>query len=81
MRSVVLTEAFAWVCNSCGAINYSHCVEQFLSEEEFELEFGSNSPGGQGVYLTKPPSIVVCNLCKESFETELEGIEEFEGDA
>lgn len=80
MRSVVLTGAFAWICDSCGVMNYCHTVEQLFSEEDFVNTFGYGTPGGAGAYVEKPPSIVVCPLCKESFETELEEIEELEDD-
>jgi hypothetical protein len=78
MRKAMLTDAFAWVCDSCGHMNYSHTVEQFYTEEEFFSRFKTHTPDGEGAYVAKPPSIVVCPLCRESFETELQTIEEFE---
>ena len=76
MRKAILGHAYYWICESCGAMNHVHPVIETLSEEqraafaEF-LEIDANEP----VEALRHPSIVVCPLCKESFETELEELD------
>jgi transcription elongation factor Elf1 len=76
MRKVLLQNAFAWVCDSCGKMNYIHATQDYLTEEQFIKLFEQGTPGGEGAYIDTAPSIVVCPLCKESFETELEELTE-----
>ncbi len=79
MRNVRLTDAFSWICESCGVMNFNHPVCDHLTEKEFNELFNAHSQDGNGAYIERPPTIVVCPLCRESFETELEHLEELEG--
>lgn len=78
MRKVELMDAFAWACGSCGKMNYVHAVADYISEEQFNEEFNACTPEGTGAFIERPPTLVVCPLCKESFQTTLEEMEELD---
>ena len=81
MKKVILQDAFAWICESCGKMNYSHPVADRMSEEDLNEVLNVCSPDGDGAYVERPPTIVACSLCRESFETEMEYLEELDNDA
>jgi hypothetical protein len=69
MRVAELFEVFAWICDSCGTMNYVHPVIKVISEEQLNNEYNARSEDGGGAIVETHPSIVVCPLCKESFQT------------
>lgn len=67
MRIAQLLEAYAWICDSCGIMNYVHPVLRHMTEQQLNEEYSASTEGGDGAYVEVPPSIVVCPHCKESF--------------
>jgi hypothetical protein len=73
MRKAILTESFAWVCESCGAMNHVHAILLPLTPEQLqEIMESIEIDDDAEISAITHPSIVVCPLCKESFETVLE---------
>jgi rubrerythrin len=71
LRVAQLLDAYAWVCDSCGIMNYVHPVIRHVTEEQLQEQFDTTTDEGIGAYVESPPSIVVCPHCKECFESVL----------
>lgn len=73
MRKAILNQSFSWVCESCGAQHHVHPVVHTATKEELAaIMEAMQIEDAKEIELYRHPSIVVCPLCKESFETELE---------
>lgn len=79
MRKAILNQSFSWICESCGAQHFVHpVVHNATKEEKAAIMELMQIEGAEDIELYRHPSIVVCPLCRESFETELDQEEMFD---